>query len=166
MATTATQEPLDVEQLSFLIREYNMTKTKTKKTWDQLSRAVASVFALGLLQACAVPKAVDIADNWRPINTLSATPQEIPLKEEAELLRFQMLPTDATLRNMLERWAKEYGGTLDWQYPSDLTLVSGLESVKDNNLQRALNTVRRSYAAQKLRVQVSASKAVLVTRMP
>jgi hypothetical protein len=44
--------------------------------------------------------------------------------------------------------------------------VSGLESVKDNNLQRALNTVRRSYAAQKLRVQVTANKSMLVTKMP
>ena len=119
-----------------------------------------------LLQACAAPKAVDIADNWKPVNTLAAKPQEIPLKEEADLPRFQMLPTDATLRHMLERWARENGGTLDWQYPSDLTLVSGLESVKDNNLQRALNSVRRSYAAQKLRIQVSASRAMLVTRMP
>ena len=127
------------------------------------------VFAVALaavLHGCAAPKATDMADNWRPINSLAAKPQEIPLKEEAELLKFQMLPTDATLRNMLERWSKEYGGTLDWQYPSDLTLVSGLESIKDNNLQRALNSVRRNYAAQKLRIQVSASKAVLVTKMP
>lgn len=143
-----------------------MTKTKAMKTREQMARVVAGVLFLGLLQACAVPKAVDIADNWKPINTLGSKPQEIPLKEEAELLKFQMLPTDATLRNMLERWSKEHGGTLDWQYPSDLTLVSGLESIKDNNLQRALNTVRRSYAAQKLRIQVSASKAVLVTKMP
>lgn len=119
-----------------------------------------------LLQACAAPKAIDIADNWRPVNSLAEKPQEIPLKEEAELPKFQMLPTDATLRHMLERWAKENGGTLDWQYPSDLTLVQSLEPIKDNNLQRALNTVRRAYAAQKLRVQVSASRAMLVTKMP
>ncbi len=121
---------------------------------------------LVVLQACTTPQAVDMADNWKPVNTLSEVPQEIPLKEEAELPRFQMLPTDPTLRHMLERWAKEYGGSLDWQYPSDLTLVSGLESIKDNNLQRALNTVRRSYAAQKLRVQVTANKSVLVTKIP
>lgn len=143
-----------------------MTKTKTMKTRDQMARAAAGVLVLGLLHACAAPKAIDIADNWKPVNTLASVPQEIPLKEETELIKFQMLPTDATLRNMLERWAKEYGGALDWQYPSDLTLVSGLESIKDNNLQRALNTVRRNYAAQKLRIQVSANKAVLVTRMP
>jgi Toxin co-regulated pilus biosynthesis protein Q len=119
-----------------------------------------------LLQACAAPKAADIGDNWKPVNTLAATPQEIPLKEETELPRFQMLPTDATLRHMLDRWARENGGTLDWQYPSDLTLVAGLDTIKDNNLQRALNTVRRTYAAQKLRVQVSANRAMLVTRMP
>ena len=77
-----------------------------------------------------------------------------------------MLPTDSSLRMLLERWAKEYGGTLDWQYPSDLTLVSGLESVKDNNLQRSLHAVRRTYAAQKLRIQVLANKSLLVTRMP
>ena len=140
--------------------------TKTKNTRDQLTRFATGALVVGLLQACAAPKATDMADNWRPINSLAAKPQEIPLKEEAELPRFQMLPTDATLRHMLERWAKENGGSLDWQYPSDLTLVSGLESVKDSNLQRALNSVRRSYAAQKLRVQMSASKTMLVTKMP
>ena len=140
--------------------------TKTKKTRDQWTRTVAGALLVGFLQACAAPKATDIADNWRPVNSLAAKPQEIPLKEEAELPRFQMLPTDATLRHMLERWAKENGGSLDWQYPSDLTLVSGLESVKDSNLQRALNSVRRSYAAQKLRVQMSASKTMLVTKLP
>lgn len=129
-------------------------------------RAACAVLLAGLLQACAAPKAIDIADNWKPVNVLAETPQEIPLKEEADLPKFQMLPTDATLRHMLERWAKEHGGTLDWQYPSDLTLVQSLETIKDNNLQRALNTVRRAYAAQKLRVQVSASRAMLVTKMP
>jgi len=127
--------------------------------------AVLTVMAL-LLQACAAPKAIDITDNWKPVNTLAAKPQEIPLKEEVALPKFQMLPTDASLRHMLERWAKENGGALDWQYPSDLTLVSGLESIKDSNLQRALNSVRRNYAAQKLRIQVSASRSMLVTKMP
>ena len=140
--------------------------TKTKNTRDQLTRIASCVLMVGLLQACAAPKATDIADNWRPINSLAAKPQEIPLKEEAELPKFQMLPTDATLRHMLERWAKENGGALDWQYPSDLTLVTGLDNVKDSNLQRALNTVRRIYAAQKLRIQVSANKTMLVTKMP
>jgi Toxin co-regulated pilus biosynthesis protein Q len=145
----------------------------SKHMSQPFSRIVSSsgrqALALGaalFLQACAAPKATDMADNWRPINSLAAKPQEIPLKEEAELPRFQMLPTDATLRHMLERWAKENGGTLDWQYPSDLTLVSGLETVKDNNLQRALNSVRRNYAAQKLRIQMSASRSMLVTKMP
>lgn len=131
-----------------------------------LWRAVAGLVLVSLLQACAAPKATDISDNWKPVNTLASKPQEIPLKEEAELPKFQMLPTDATLRHMLERWAKENGGALDWQYPSDLTLVTGLDNVKDSNLQRALNTVRRTYAAQKLRIQVSANKTMLVTKMP
>jgi len=136
------------------------------KTILSVTPRLSLLALLVALQACTTPQAVDMADNWKPVNTLSEVPQEIPLKEEAELPKFQMLPTDSTLRHMLERWAKEYGGSLDWQYPSDLTLVSGLESVKDNNLQRALNTVRRSYAAQKLRVQVTASKSLLVTKMP
>jgi hypothetical protein len=120
-----------------------------------------------LLQACvAPPVAIDIADNWKPVNSLDAEPQEIPLKEEAVLHKYQMLPTDSSLRNMLERWAKESDGTLDWQYPADLTLVSGLSAVKDNNLQRALGVVRRTYAAQKVRVQVSPNKSMLVTKLP
>ncbi|MCB2018285.1 MAG: TcpQ domain-containing protein [Hydrogenophaga sp.] len=139
---------------------------KNKTTSQHKTRWLMSALLLGLLQACAAPTAIDIADNWKPVNSLADKPQEIPLKEEAELPKFQMLPTDASLRNMLERWARENGGALDWQYPSDLTLVSGLEAVKDNNLQRALNVVRRTYAAQKLRVQVSANRSMLVTKMP
>jgi hypothetical protein len=120
-----------------------------------------------LLQACvAPPVATDIADNWKPVNSLGVEPQEIPLKEEVALHKYQMLPTDSSLRNMLERWAKESDGSLDWQYPADLTLVSGLSAIKDNNLQRALGVVRRTYAAQKLRVQVSPNKSMLVTKLP
>lgn len=120
-----------------------------------------------LMQACvAPPVASDIADNWKPVNSLDSEPQEIPLKEEAVLHKYQMLPTDTSLRNMLERWAKESDGSLDWQYPADLTLVSGLTAIKDNNLQRALGVVRRTYAAQKVRVQVSPNKSMLVTKLP
>ena len=149
-----------------LLDSENTMNVFTKPTHARWLRATAGLIVIGVLQACAAPKATDIADNWRPVNSLGAKPQEIPLKEEVELPKFQMLPTDATLRHMLERWAKENGGSLDWQFPSDLTLVSGLESVKDSNLQRALNTVRRNYAAQKLRIQISANKVMLVTKMP
>ena len=132
-----------------------------------IGRAVTILGCAVLLQACvAPPVASDIADNWKPVNTLDAEPQEIPLKEEVALHKYQMLPTDSSLRNMLERWAKESDGALDWQYPADLTLVSGLSTIKDNNLQRALGVVRRTYAAQKLRVQVSPNKSMLVTKLP
>jgi Toxin co-regulated pilus biosynthesis protein Q len=139
---------------------------KYLRTVSAVWRPALLTGVLLMLQACAAPKAIDVADNWKAVNTLAAKPQEIPLKEEVALPKFQMLPTDASLRHMLERWAKDNGGALDWQYPSDLTLVSGLESIKDNNLQRALNSVRRNYAAQKLRIQVSASRSMLVTKMP
>ncbi len=126
-----------------------------------------SLALVALLQGCvAPPVAIDMADNWKPVNSLPTEPQEIPLKEEVALRKYQMLPTDSSLRNMLERWAKENDGSLDWQYPADLTLVSGLTAIKDNNLQRALGVVRRTYAAQKLRVQVSPSKSMLVTKLP
>ena len=129
-------------------------------------QVLTSAALVASLLACAAPQAVDMADNWKPVNTLGDVPKEIPLKEEAELHKYQMLPTDSTLRMLLERWARENGGSLDWQYPADLTLVSGLEPIRDNNLQRALNAVRRTYAAQKLRIQVQANKSLLVTRMP
>jgi hypothetical protein len=132
-----------------------------------VGRAATILGCAVLLQACvAPPVAIDIADNWKPVNSLDAEPREIPLKEEVALHKYQMLPTDTSLRNMLERWAKESDGSLDWQYPADLTLVSGLTTIKDNNLQRALGVVRRTYAAQKVRVQVSPNKSMLVTKLP
>ncbi|HEX5737590.1 MAG TPA: hypothetical protein VFY22_03710 [Hydrogenophaga sp.] len=121
-----------------------------------------------LLQACATtpPVAGDFGDNWKPVNTMAETPKEIPLKEEVAMHRFQMLPTDTSLRALLERWAKENGGTLDWQYPSDLTLVAALAQAADNNLQRALTVVRRTYSPQRLRVQVLPNNDLHVTRLP
>ncbi|MDO8906033.1 hypothetical protein [Hydrogenophaga sp.] len=121
-----------------------------------------------LMKACATvpPMSEDFGDNWKPVNVLAETPMEIPLKEEVAMHRFQLLPTDTSLQGLLERWAKEYGGTLDWQYPSDLTLVAALEQAADNNLQRALTVVRRTYSPQRLRVQVLANRDLRVTRLP
>lgn len=132
--------------------------------WRRLASALTAMLAL---QACTTPpKPPEFGDDWKPVNVLADTPMQIPLKEEEALWRYQMLPTDATLRGMLERWAKEYGGQLDWQYPTDLTLVAPLREVKDNNLQKALNAVRRSYVDQKLRVLILTNKTVLVRRAP
>lgn len=132
-------------------------------------RQIAIWMGLGLvlLQACTTPpKPPEFGDDWKPVNVLADTPLQIPLKEEETLWRYQMLPTDATLRSMLERWAQEHGGKLDWRYPTDLTLVSALTEVKDNNLQKALNAVRRTYAEQKIRIQLLTNKTVLVRQQP
>ncbi|MFV0679071.1 TcpQ domain-containing protein [Ottowia sp.] len=124
--------------------------------------------ALVVLQACESPppKPPDFGEDWKPINVLAEEPMQIPLKEEQALWTYQMLPTDVTLRGMLERWATEHGGKLEWQYPTDLTLVSALSSVKDNNIQKALNVVRHTYEKQKLRVRVLSNKNLLVTQRP
>jgi hypothetical protein len=132
-----------------------------------LPRSGSFLLVLVLLAGCAAPpKADDFGDNWKPLNTLPETPVEIPLQEEVAMHRFQMLPTDTSLRGLLERWAKENGGVLEWQYPSDLTLVTALQEASDNNLQRALTVVRRTYTAQRLRVQVLHNRNLRVSRMP
>lgn len=122
--------------------------------------------AVLLLQGCATPVAEDFGDNWKPLNTLPEVAQELPLAEEVAAHRFQMLPTDTSLRVLLDRWARENGGTLDWQFPTDLSLVAALSGEGDNNLQRALNTIRRVYAPQRLRVQALPNRNLRVTRLP
>ncbi|WP_234262909.1 MULTISPECIES: hypothetical protein [Hydrogenophaga] len=143
-----------------------MTGKNECRVWP--GRWVGVSVVLMALQACQTPppKPPEFGDDWKPVNTLAEEPMRIPLKEEQAMWTYQMLPTDATLRGMLERWATEHGGKLDWQYPTDLTLVSSLSSVKDNNIQKALNVVRRTYAEQRLRVQVLGNKNLLVTRLP
>lgn len=138
------------------------------KSFSYRKRFLLGIAALVILQACATkpPVATDFGDNWKPLNVLPEVPAEQPLKEEVALHRFQSLPTDTSLRDMLERWAKENGGTLDWQYPGDLSMVAALEQAGDNNLQRALNVVRRSYREQRLRVQVLPTRDLRVSRLP
>jgi len=135
----------------------------------RLVALVAATATAALLQACAAPpppKAPDISTDWKPMNQLAETAEVIPLKEEEELHKFQMLPTDVTLRSMMQRWADENGGELDWQYPSDLTLVSGLKDIKENNLNKAVVTLRKVYAPQKLRVRLLSNKKMIVSELP
>lgn len=143
---------------------YGQTTAADSKPGTRWVRWAAGMVVLISLQACKTPppKPPEFGDDWKPVNVLADTPMQIPLKEEETLWRYQMLPTDATLRGMLERWAEEHGGKLDWRYPTDLTLVSALSDIKDNNLQKALNAVRKTYAEQKLRIRVLTNKTVQV----
>lgn len=145
----------------------SLTASAQQRHHKLLGLVVAAATA-ALLQACAAPpppKAPDISTDWKPMNQLAETAQPIPLKEEEELHKFQMLPTDLTLRTMMQRWADENGGELDWQYPSDLTLVAGLRDVKENNLNKAVATLRKVYAPQKLRVRLLSNKKMIVSEL-
>ncbi|GAA6140858.1 hypothetical protein [Hydrogenophaga sp. 5NK40-0174] len=153
------------------------TNSNTSRSSSISRRARVATMALavaltgGILQGCATqapppPPPPAIPTNWKPVNTRDTTPQAIPLAEEEALHKFQMLPTDVTLRSMLQRWADENGGELEWQYPSDLTLVRDLRDVKENNLNKALRVVRKVYADQFVRVRLFSSKKMLVTELP
>jgi hypothetical protein len=128
-----------------------------KKTVTLLCLAALSLL---VLTACVTRPAPDMAGRWKPINRYATTPQEIPLYQSYV---FFVSPLDGTLKNTLERWAKDSKMTLSYLHPSDFTLHAQVADIRTSNLQDALNQLSAAYASQ--RVIVISEQNQIVVRL-
>lgn len=120
---------------------------------------VASASLL-FLTACATHPAPDLAGRWKPVNRYAAAPQEIPLYQSYV---FFVSPLDGTLKNTLERWAKDSKMTLSYLHPSDFTLHAQVADIRTSNMQDALSQLSAAYASQ--HVVVVAEQNQIVVRL-
>ncbi|MGH8050367.1 MAG: TcpQ domain-containing protein [Arenimonas sp.] len=127
-----------------------MKKTATLSCFAGLSLLV--------LTACATRPAPDLAGRWKPINRYAVTPQEIPLYQSYV---FFVSPLDGTLKNTLERWAKDSKMTLSYLHPSDFTLHAQAADIRTSNLQDALNQLSAAYASQQVIVMSEQNQIVV-----
>lgn len=114
--------------------------------------------SLLVLTACATRPAPDLAGRWKPINRYAATPQEIPLYQSYV---FFVSPLDGTLKNTLERWAKDSKMTLSYLHPSDFTLHAQVAEIRTSNLQDALAELSSAYTSQQVLVASEQNQIVV-----
>ena len=114
--------------------------------------------SLLVLTACATRPAPDLAGRWKPINRYAVTPQEIPLYQSYV---FFVSPLDGTLKNTLERWAKDSKMTLSYLHPSDFTLHAQVADIRTSNLQDALNQLTAAYSSQQVIVASEQNQIVV-----
>ncbi|WP_309828859.1 TcpQ domain-containing protein [Paracidovorax wautersii] len=123
----------------------------------QWGAPVFAILALALT-GCSTPAPKDYGGSWMPVNRFQSAPTEIPL---SPAYTFYASPMDATLRNMLTRWASDNGLQLVYQIGSDFTLHQPVARVRSNDIQTAVSELSAIYAPQGI-VIVADSKRIAV----
>lgn len=122
-----------------------------------------SFISVVLLSACnSTPSAKNFSGNWQPINIFQESTREIPLIKQHY---FEPLPIDGTLKNMLERWSRESKVRLDYTHPSDFTLHRPASTVRQPNLEAALQELNDIYAPQKISINLESGKIVVKAKI-
>ncbi len=110
---------------------------------------------LALLAGCASAPAPDFAGRWKPVNRFSKSVTEIPLYSSYV---YQATPVDATLKGMLERWAKDTQMELAYNLTSDYTLSEPVAKLATTSVQQAASDVTAIYAAEGVSISVVGNK--------
>ena len=119
---------------------------------------VTLILMIAVLASCATRPAPDIGGRWKAVNRFADAPQEIPLYQSYV---FYPSPMDATLKNMLTRWAKDSGMTLSYKHPSDFTLHAPVAQLRTGSLQDAAALLTSIYAAQRVAVTVDGNQIMV-----
>jgi hypothetical protein len=111
-----------------------------------------------VLAACGTPPPQDYGGSWMPVNRFQDSPAEIPLSPD---YTFYATPIDATLKTILERWAKDAGLKLSYRLGSDFTLYKPVARIRTTDVQAAASELSAIYATQGVSVTAD-SKQILV----
>jgi hypothetical protein len=110
------------------------------------------------LVACRTTPAPAFKGRWQPVNRFPATTQAIPIDPPYV---FYASPMDGTLRQMLERWAKDAGMSVTYQHTVDFTLHADAARIRAENVPEALALLKSAYAAQRLEFAVENGRIVV-----
>ena len=123
-------------------------------------RSLLAVFLV--LTGCATRSAPDFDGRWKPVNRYAESADEIPLHQPYV---FHASPLDGTLKNLLDRWAKDSKMTLSYLHPSDFRLHAPASSIRTQDLQQAVSELTMAYANQHVSVTAS-NNQIVVRRAP
>jgi len=113
-----------------------------------------------LLLGCSVnPKASDFGGEWVPINQFSDDIKVIPLEAP---YKYSGLRIDTSLRQMLERWARDTGLSFQMKCVNDYSIPHKILSMNASNLKAALDEVNEIYLREGLKVFLDESRKNLI----
>ena len=127
----------------------------------RISKSVVAAWALIpslLIGGCATPQAPEFGGRWRPVNRFASTTEAVPLQQSYV---FQASPMDGTLKNMLERWAKDSDMTLSYLHPYDFRLHAPAGTIHTGDLNVAASRLNEVYAPQQVSVSVQGNQLVV-----
>lgn len=121
-------------------------------------RLLVAIATTAVLAACTTPEAPGLRGRWKPLNDFAQAPQAIPLQET---YLYRALPADATLKNMLGRWARDRKMSLSWLHANDYTLYEPVARIHTTDLQAATGALNAAYAAQGVVIAIQGNQIVV-----
>ncbi len=125
--------------------------------------ALASALLATATTACSTSTAPGVKGRWQPVNGFAETAEAIPI---AKPDIFYVTPVDATLKGLLERWAKGSKKTLSYQHPNDFTLHVRAAGIRTANLSEALSALSAAYAGYEVSIALEGQAIVVIQRPP
>ncbi|RXR08521.1 hypothetical protein [Pseudoxanthomonas composti] len=122
---------------------------------------VSALAMLALVVGCATKPAPDFGGRWKPVNHFSESSMEIPLYSSYV---FQALPSDGTLKHMLERWASDNQMRLDYSATSDYTLYGPVAKISTTDLTQAVEVLNQAYAERGVAIRGDGRELVVTGR--
>lgn len=123
--------------------------------------ALGAVVVMLLITACGTKPAPDFRGRWREVNTIDAEPRPIPLRP---VHTFAVLPSDRTLRDVVDRWARESNRRVAYRAPMNYSVHLQATKVTAASLDAALGQLESAYAAQGIALSLEANAIVVRAR--
>lgn len=123
--------------------------------------ATFAVVAMVLLSACGTTPAPDFRGRWREVNTIDSEPRAIPLRP---LHTFIVLPSDRTLRDVLDRWGRESNRRVAYRAPMNYSVHLQATKVTAASLDAAVGQLAEAYAAQGIAIELASDAIVVISR--
>lgn len=125
--------------------------------------ASTALVVLLLATACGTTPAPDFRGKWREVNAIDAQPRAIPLRP---LQRFNVLPSDRSLKDVLERWARESGRRVSYRAAMNYSVHLDATKVTATGLGGALEQLQRTYSAQAIGLKLQGGLIIVTGGAP
>lgn len=125
--------------------------------------AAGAVVMVMLVAACGTTPAPDFRGRWKDVNAIDAEPRPIPLRP---LQTFVVLPSDRTLKDVVERWARESRRRVAYRAPMNFTVHLDAAKVTASSLDAALAQLESAYAAQAIDLELQGDVIVVAGGQP
>lgn len=120
--------------------------------------ACSLAFLAAATAGCSTTAAPGLKGRWQPVNRFAETAEAIPI---ANPTLFYVTSVDATLKTLLERWAKESKKALTYQHPNDFTLHARVAGIRATNLNGALSALSAAYADYEVSITLEGQAIVV-----